>query len=168
MRNPFQIAPRCVQWAAVTLVALPVFNIVAALNVTSFGRFLSLWRITLPNLGVQLGLAVGLLFGLNLVRILFAGLMVWMAAAEVFAWHYNGFSATSLARNTRKHTSPETTRSRSCRTGPLYLTIKTRSKPSAPPQAHLTSFCTSSSNCAIISPARAWLTAACSLALAWS
>jgi hypothetical protein len=57
MRNPFQIAPRCVQWAAVTLLALPVFNIVVALNVTSFGRFLSLWRITLPNIGVQLGLS---------------------------------------------------------------------------------------------------------------
>jgi hypothetical protein len=96
MKNPFQTAPRCVQWAAVTLVALPVFNTIVALGVMPFARFISLWQILLPNLGVLLLIAAGLLYGINLVRLLFAGLVILMTASEVVGWYSHGFSAMSL------------------------------------------------------------------------
>jgi hypothetical protein len=96
MKNPFQTAPRCVQWAAVILIALPVFETVVALNVMSVDRYLSQWRLLLPPVGIMLGLAAGLLFGVNLVRLLFAGLVLCLAATEVFAWYYLGFNTMSL------------------------------------------------------------------------
>ena len=96
MTNPFQTAPRCVQWAAVLLGALPVFQTIVAFGTMPFGRFLWLLEVSLPNIGIMLGLAAGLLFGLNLVRILFAGLVVYWAAIEVFAWYHLGFFSMSL------------------------------------------------------------------------
>ncbi len=96
MTNPFQTAPRCVQWAAVLLAALSAFQLIVSFNVLPFARFMWLLEVSLPNIAIMLGLAAGLLFGLNLVRVLFAGLVVYWAAIEVFAWYHLGFFSMSL------------------------------------------------------------------------
>jgi len=106
MIKPTRTAPRCVQWAAVILVAIPVFSLVVAFNVTSFERLLSQWPILLPSLGFQIALGIGLIYGINLVRLLFAGLVIWAAATEVFVLYYNGFSSMSLVANITPQVGP--------------------------------------------------------------
>jgi len=96
MKNPFSIAPRCVQWAAVILVAAQIFSIVVALNVTSVARLLPFWWVFLGTTVIQLAYAVALLFGMNLVRLLFAGTFLYGVATLIIYWSQQGFSSRSM------------------------------------------------------------------------
>jgi exosortase/archaeosortase family protein len=96
MTNPFRTAPRCVQWAAVLLAALPAFQTVVSFFTLAFGRFMLVLEISLPSVAIVLGLAGGILFGLNLVRLLFACLVAYWTAGEIFAWYHLGFFSMSL------------------------------------------------------------------------
>jgi len=96
MRNPFSVAPRCVQWAAVILIAIPIFNLVVSLNVTSGARLLTFWKILFVSTAIQVAYAVGLLFGMNLVRLLFGATFCYYATSGILTWSEQGFSSMSL------------------------------------------------------------------------
>jgi hypothetical protein len=96
MKNPFDIAPRCVQWAAVILIAVPIFSIVVSFSVTSPERFLAFGGILFVITAIQVAYAVGLLFGMNLVRLLFAVTFCYTATTSILAWLQQGFSSMSL------------------------------------------------------------------------
>ena len=96
MENPFRTAPRSVQWAAVILAALPVFDTIVALQVMPVAQWASQWPVRLPNITLQLGIAAGLLYGINIVRLYFLASVLFIAGAEVFAWSQQGFYSMSL------------------------------------------------------------------------
>jgi hypothetical protein len=96
MTNPFRITPQTVQWSAFSLVFIPVFDAMVTLNEVPLAIYLEYWPYRLLNLGVWLGLSVGLLYGLNLVRILFVTLFVISVASELYRWHHLGLPSTNL------------------------------------------------------------------------
>lgn len=96
MRNPFRTAPRSVQWAGVILIALPVFDALVALQITSAGAFFAQWPVRLPAVACLLGCACGVLFGVNLVRLLFAGLLLLSLVQQAVSWHYLGAISFSV------------------------------------------------------------------------
>ena len=69
MKNPFKVAPRCVQWASVILFALPVLDMVVALSAIPALTLLSQWRERLLPTSIIWCFALGLLYGINVVRI---------------------------------------------------------------------------------------------------
>jgi hypothetical protein len=74
--NPFKAAPRCVQWASVLLIALPIFDLLVALGSTSTSAVLAQWSARLLPTATLWAVAIGLLWGINVVRIIFALLML--------------------------------------------------------------------------------------------
>jgi len=106
MKNPFNVAPRCVQWAAVILIAVQIFSIVVSVQVAPLARYLPYGAALLASLGLQLALAGGLLFGMNLVRLLFAGLVLYGAAVDFFVWSHLGFSSMSLVSDLTPRIAP--------------------------------------------------------------
>jgi hypothetical protein len=106
MKNPFSVAPRCVQWAAVILAAVPVFNIVVALNVVSLARYLQYGWVLLASIAVELAFAVGLLLGMNLVRLLFAAMVLYNVATSIISWSQEGLSSMSLVSDLTARIAP--------------------------------------------------------------
>jgi hypothetical protein len=95
MVNPFQTAPRCVQWAAIILCANPVFQFVVALNVVSSANIVSLAPNLVMSMVVPLIFGFGLLFGVNLARLLFAVLMIYMIATKAMVLQRFGINSLS-------------------------------------------------------------------------
>jgi len=97
MKNPFQTAPRCVQWAAVILIAVQVFSIVVGLKIAPAARYLPFSGVLLPSIALQLTFAGGLLFGMNLVRLLFAATYLYGVTTMLIFWsQQGGVSSMSL------------------------------------------------------------------------
>jgi len=67
---------------------------------------MSQWQILLPNIGFQIALGVGLFYGINLVRLLLAGLVIWAVATEVFVLNYLGFNSMSLVADITPRVAP--------------------------------------------------------------
>jgi hypothetical protein len=96
MENPFQSAPRSVQWAVVMLAALPVFDTIVALNVMPAELWASQWPARLPSIVIQLTIAAGLLYGINIIRLLFIASVLFMVGTDIFAWSQLGVYSMSL------------------------------------------------------------------------
>jgi hypothetical protein len=96
MKNPFNEAPRCVQWAAVILFSLPIYDAVVALRVLSASVYFSQWSQRAIPVALLWAFAVGLLWGINIVRIAFLANLIFAAfttLVTISSYGYLNFGA---------------------------------------------------------------------------
>jgi hypothetical protein len=97
--NPFKAAPRCVQWAAVLLIALPIFDTLVAFGSFPISTILAQWPQRLLPMAAIWAIAVGLLWGINVVRIGFALLILQAFFTQLFIIGSGGFHFYNVAYN---------------------------------------------------------------------
>jgi hypothetical protein len=97
--NPFKAAPRCVQWASVLLIALPIFDALVAFGSFPISTILAQWSQRLLPMAAIWAIAVGLLWGINVVRIGFALLMLQAFFTQLLIIGSGGFQFYNVAYN---------------------------------------------------------------------
>lgn len=97
MKESSRSVPRCVQWAGAILIALPIFDLIVAIGALGLEQTIVQWPLRLGSTALFIALAVGLVLGINLVRLLFAGLLLLSTATRLWGWYYLGAFSYSVA-----------------------------------------------------------------------